>query len=75
MRPDTPARIKNLSIALEALSRINGEADLFINMKNMLLQEMDTLYREQHPPMATPVTETMAYMKPRPTKLDDEIPF
>lgn len=58
-------KIKELSIALEALSRINGADAYFQQICSLLQNAIDAQYKEDHPP------------KPAPTKIlaDDEIPF
>lgn len=55
--------IKNLSFA----TRINGQEELLINLKNMLDEEMNNLYKEQHPKQYIPDAD-------KPNQ-DDEIPF
>ena len=65
---DATARIKNLSIALEALSRINhmGKWDPFEDVRDLLKQEIILLEKEQ---------ETPPPARPAKPSLDDEIPF
>jgi hypothetical protein len=67
---DASARIKNLSIALEALSRINngGATALFARIQAVLaeetsIQEKETRDRRRPAPPA------------KPTSDDDDIPF
>lgn len=62
--------IKNLAIAMEAVSRINGKEDLQRNLQNLIDEEMEHLYKEQHPELK-PLSE---YTKSTQTQ-DDEIPF
>ncbi len=56
--------IKNLSIALEALSRINGAKDTFVAIHELLLHEVEEAHKENHP--------IQTYT---PTNPDDDIPF
>ncbi len=66
---DATARIKNLSIALEALSRINstGKWDPFEDVRDLLKTEIIQFEKEQE----------VAIPPARPAKptLDDDIPF
>lgn len=60
--------IKNLAIAMEAVSRINGKEDLQINLQRLIDEEMELLYKEQHPPQTyTPTAKAQTD--------DEEIPF
>lgn len=67
---DATARIKNLSIALEALSRIGGSwshIELFDGITKLLKTEIKTAEKENEepPPPARPAIATP----------DDDIPF
>ena len=72
MAIDVTIRIRNLSIALEAISRINGATTAYLTIENLLLQEIKEFQKEkeketQWPPRARPAPTT-----PNP---EDEIPF
>lgn len=57
MRTITSLNIKNLSIALEALSRINGQSSMMYSIEQLLQQEID-LAKEQYPTEAPPQAKT-----------------
>jgi hypothetical protein len=65
---DVTLRIKNLSISLEAISRINGKeaSRLYLSIQTLLKGEIDEAIKEQNP-IRTARSAT--------TTLDDEIPF
>lgn len=65
---DVTLRIKNLSISLEALSRINreGSSGLYIAIETLLNEELNEAYKENNPPRTTHTTATTT---------DDDIPF
>jgi hypothetical protein len=66
--PDATLRIKNLSISLEALSRINneGSGDLYVAIETLLKGEIDEAHKEQNPLKKVYATTTTS---------DDDIPF
>jgi hypothetical protein len=66
---DASLRIKNLSISLEALSRINGytATGLYVDIERLLGKEIKALKEEQEQPLTAPPA--------RPTTSDDDIPF
>lgn len=51
VRSDVTLRIKNLSISLEALSRINneGSGELYAAIETLLREEITEAQKEQHP--------------------------
>ena len=66
---DVTLRIKNLSISLEALSRINheGSSSLYNAVDTLLVHEIDEAIKEQKPDPNTARSASPS--------LDDEIPF
>ena len=66
MRNDVTLRIKNLSISLEALSRINneGSGSLYVAIETLLKGEIEEAHKEQNPLRTVPTTTD-----------DDDIPF
>lgn len=58
-------RIKELSIALKALSRIRAMDDEFAAIQRLLIKAIDEANKEAHP---------LHTIQPRP-QIDDEIPF
>jgi hypothetical protein len=58
--------IKNLAIALEALSRINAATTLYYRVESLLEKEINRATLENEEPRTPP---------PAPPNLDDEIPF
>lgn len=63
---DATARIKNLSIALEALSRI-AQCNYFYDVEHLLRDEVAT-YKKENQEASPPA-------RPAATTFDDEIPF
>jgi hypothetical protein len=65
---DASLRIKNLSISLEALSRINNEGSggLYNRIRQALYKEIQAMQEEQNP--IKPVRSTVPIC-------DDDIPF
>jgi len=61
---DVTLRIKNLSIALEALSHTSQAQPLYDGVRSLLEEAMEQQYKENHPPQTV-----------RPTTLDEDIPF
>jgi hypothetical protein len=59
--------IKNLAIALEALSRIHGVATAYYRVESLLDQEINQATLENGEPRTPP--------SPTPVNLDDDIPF
>lgn len=59
------ANIKNLSIALEALSRVQGVDMLFTNIQHLIEDEIKLMKEDQHP--------LQTYTPKAPDQ--DEIPF
>ena len=68
MRSDVTLRIKNLSISLEALSRINneGSSGLYVAIETLLKGEIDEAHKEQNPPKEVYATAITS---------DDDIPL
>lgn len=66
---DATLRIKNLSIALEALSRINsyGASTSFYDVEKLLKVEIAELKKENERPIPS--------ARPATTTPDDDIPF
>lgn len=67
---DATARIKNLSFALEALSRIGGSwnhIELFDNVTKLLKAEIKIAEKENEEPLPP--------AQPAATTSDDDIPF
>ena len=66
---DLTQRIKNLSFALEAISRINneGSADLYVKIETLLKDTLNELEKEIWEPKSKPTTSASID--------DDEIPF
>lgn len=64
MRTITSLNIKNLSIAMEALSRINGQNSIMYAIETLLKAEIN-LAKEQAKPQTLQSAQTS----------DDEIPF
>ena len=62
---DVTLRIKNLSISLEALSRVNceGSSSLYIEVDALLRKEISNAHKEQNP------------LKTVGNELDDTVPF
>lgn len=60
------ARIKNLSIALEALSRIPKSESLSEDIEKLLWKEIKEAHEEKEPPHRA---------RPAATTSDDDIPF
>ena len=67
---DVTLRIKNLSFALEALSRINNEGspDLYDSIATCLKKEIEELIKEQNPLEKAPA-------RPANPSTDDDFPF
>jgi hypothetical protein len=59
--------IKNLAIALEALSRINAATTMYYRVKVLLTHEVDQATLEND--------KTRAPKAPPPRNYDDDIPF
>lgn len=70
MVTDATTRVKNLSIALEALSRINNEGSpqLYDSIETALNNEIEALWKEQAKTAMPPARPAI----PTP---DDDIPF
>jgi hypothetical protein len=68
---DASLRIKNLSISLEALSRINGygASGLYVDIETLLGKEIKALKEEQEQPLTAPPA------RPTIPNPDDDIPF
>lgn len=69
MTSPTSANIKNLSIALEALSRIPDSIAFASKIRNLLATELDMYTKEQINRRTETQTERYG------TREDDEIPF
>lgn len=66
---DATARIKNLSIALEALSRIVGQQEYFDDIQSLLKHEIRKQWEENHPLKEAPARPVAT------TTDDDDNPF